>query len=117
MTEAEWLACTDPDLMLKFLRDKASERKLRLLACACCRRVWHLLTDGRSRNALVTCEPYADGLTTKAALVTARREAGEAMMAVITSDLSPLERNRTLAVGKGHETCGEAHRQAIGLGG
>ena len=30
MTEAWWLACTDPRLMLEFLRYKASERKLRL---------------------------------------------------------------------------------------
>ena len=37
MTEAEWLACNDPTPMLEFLRDKASERKLRLFFCACCR--------------------------------------------------------------------------------
>jgi hypothetical protein len=30
MTEAEWLACADPEKMLEFLRGRASERKLRL---------------------------------------------------------------------------------------
>jgi hypothetical protein len=30
MTEAEWLACTEPRLMLRFLQGKASDRKLRL---------------------------------------------------------------------------------------
>jgi hypothetical protein len=37
VTEAEWLAATDPQLMLDFLRGKASERKGRLYACACAR--------------------------------------------------------------------------------
>ena len=37
MTEAEWLVCTDPTLMLDVLGGKASERKLRLFVCACCR--------------------------------------------------------------------------------
>jgi hypothetical protein len=31
--EATWLAGTDPQLMLDFLRGRASERKLRLFAC------------------------------------------------------------------------------------
>jgi hypothetical protein len=37
MKEATWVRCTDPTSMLQFVRDKASDRKLRLFAVACCR--------------------------------------------------------------------------------
>lgn len=62
MTEQEWLACTDPQPMLEFVRGKVSDRKLRLFACACCRSVWHILADERSRSGLEAAEYYADSL-------------------------------------------------------
>lgn len=65
MTESEWMACSDPTSMLDSLRGKASDRKLRLFACACCRLQWHLLADGRSRRAVEIAEGYADGLVTE----------------------------------------------------
>jgi hypothetical protein len=68
MIEAGWLTATDPWPMLDLLAGKVSERRLRLLACACCRRTWHLLADGRSRNAVETSERFADGLTSREAL-------------------------------------------------
>jgi hypothetical protein len=61
MTEAEWLACTDPASLLVFLKDRATDRKLRLFSCACCRRIWDLLTDERSQQAIVVTEEYVDG--------------------------------------------------------
>jgi hypothetical protein len=61
VTEAEWLACTDTGPMVVFLRGKATDRKWWLFACACCRRVWHLLSDERSRRAVDVAERYADG--------------------------------------------------------
>src|SRR3954452_10778197 len=61
MTEREWLTCTDPKLMLEYLRGRVSERKLRLFACACARRVEHLLDDERSREAVEVAEKYAEG--------------------------------------------------------
>src|SRR5437868_3836022 len=63
MTERDWLEGTDPRPMLAFLRDRASERKLRLFACACCRRIQHLFVNQESHDAVRVAEEYADGLT------------------------------------------------------
>lgn len=47
--------------MLEYLRGKASQRKLRLVAVACCRRVRHLLTP-EACQALEVAERVAEGL-------------------------------------------------------
>jgi hypothetical protein len=63
MTESEWLECNGP--MLEFLKGKASDRKLRLFACACCRRVWNSLWSGRlGQEAILTAERFADAKAT-----------------------------------------------------
>jgi hypothetical protein len=61
VTEAEWLTCDDPDGMLQLAGQGMSERKRLLLACACCRRIWPLITDERSRRAVETAERYLEG--------------------------------------------------------
>lgn len=73
MTEAEWLECNDPEQMLKFLRERVSDRKLRLFACAWCRKVWPLLTDGRSMNAVEVAERFADQLASPKEVATAQK--------------------------------------------
>lgn len=73
--EAEWLASTDQAVMLEYVLTEprfgygpagsvpgiAISRKLRLFAVACCRQVWHLLTNKRQRTAVQVAEWYADG--------------------------------------------------------
>jgi hypothetical protein len=59
--EVEWLTSVDPQAMLEHVMPWASERKLRLWACACCRRIWHLMKTDRARRSVETSERYADG--------------------------------------------------------
>jgi hypothetical protein len=60
VTEAEWLAATYPKTMLEFFRKKNCNRKLRLFAVACCRRLSDMLKP-EQRSQLETAESYADG--------------------------------------------------------
>jgi hypothetical protein len=90
MTEAEWLTSVRPWEMLGFLRSRTGraslrarlgrerlERKQRLFLVACCRRIWPLLSDERSRRAVEVAERYAEG----AAAVAELRAASEAATA------------------------------------
>ncbi len=69
MTEQEWLACTNPTPMLEFLREKASDRKLRLFLCACCRGAWQRLRYAPQRRAVEASEKFADGEVTEEQLL------------------------------------------------
>jgi hypothetical protein len=79
MTEQDWRKCAEPERMLKSLRGAVNGRKLRLFAVACCRRVWHLLREERSRRAVDVAERHADGLADDWQLEAARAGAGSAV--------------------------------------
>jgi hypothetical protein len=67
-TEIEWVGCTTPSRMLDALRDRTSDRKLRLFACSCCRRIAHLLSDSRLSDALEATEQFLEGTLSRDAL-------------------------------------------------
>ena len=71
MTEREWLACRDPDALLSFLGVRASARRLRLFACACCRSIWRLVQPESFRRLVELSEQYAEGVVDRQALLEA----------------------------------------------
>lgn len=75
MTESAWATSTDPARMLESLRGKISDRKFRLFAVTCCRRIFHLLEDRRSRRALEVGEQHAEGLLNHEDWLAINREA------------------------------------------
>src|SRR4051812_25779120 len=88
MTEPDWLNSTDPQVMLAFLHSTGSlsERKARLFGVACCRRVWPLLTDERSRLAVEAAESSADSCSSPAELEAAYYAANVALLGTDSLD-------------------------------
>jgi carbon storage regulator CsrA len=72
--EIGWLHGTDPERMLASLGVDADERKLRLFACACCRRIWHLIADPEGRRVIEAAERLADGGAAEADRAAAEEE-------------------------------------------
>ena len=52
MAEVRWPSSVNPSVIFRSLQGRASDRKLRLFACAVCRKVWGRLADRRSRRAV-----------------------------------------------------------------
>jgi hypothetical protein len=120
LTEAEWLAATDPGSMLNFLargsqrslprwyyrfarrppppddRPRASTRKLRLFARACCRRVWDRIFDPVAQSAVELAERFVEGEVAAEELLAAARAAArsprspaDGVQAAVATALAP----------------------------
>jgi hypothetical protein len=100
MTEAEWLASTDPQKMLEFLRGKAGDRKLRLFAVACCLRSTD--QDPEDRERYTATLEFAEGRLSAAQL----RRAWDTDVSVPTPPEGPQAWARAWV----------AHRTCSGLG-
>lgn len=75
ISEQSWLTGNEPQQLLKLLNAPGvsiSDRKLRLFSCACCRQVWHTLSDPRNRKAVEQLETFADNLHDWSLLTSAR---------------------------------------------
>lgn len=64
MDEVAWDHTSSVAELLQFLNGRTSDRKLRLFACACYRRIWDRL-HVYTRNAAEVAEQVADGLATE----------------------------------------------------
>jgi hypothetical protein len=108
MTEGEWLSSGKPRDMFAFVRGWASDRKLRLLGCACVRTAWARLKDPRSRAAVEAAELLADGLLSPAGAEDARARGYDAARG--GSAWPPYSATQTL-IGDGLGGCRPASRK------
>jgi hypothetical protein len=99
--EAQWQSAGSTYALLRQLtqhhraaRTSAGRRRLRLFACSCCRRFWHLFTDPRARRAVEVAERFADGRASPDELAAAGQSAGDA-------ERSAMDRIRELTGGRG----------------
>src|SRR5262245_50921706 len=77
VTSSEWQQCSDPRRMLKLLRGKVSNRKLRLFAVACCRQHDEFMFKPGcrpKRSSVEIAELFADGDVSETELQIAREE-------------------------------------------
>jgi len=91
VTEAEWLAATDPWTMLKLVEGKASLRKLRLVAVACCLQAWRFLSERPGRIAVGVAERFADGAAGEDELQKAQTDAQ-----IVKDETNPIRRHEFL---------------------
>lgn len=62
MDEKKWANCVEPGMMLTFLKDRLTPRKLRLFGCACFRQVWPEV-GAAAKQQVELAEAFADGAT------------------------------------------------------
>jgi hypothetical protein len=90
-----------------FLRGKASERKFRLFAVACCRRIWSEMPNSLSRDAVEVAERYADHEADDDALALANAAAWRSWIS-LPAERAAYDTTSENAFEAAHETAGHA---------
>jgi hypothetical protein len=114
MSNEQWQSCTDPMVLLERLQGIATDRKLRLFAVACSRRIWQYL-DELARGAVIVAEQYADGCATaqdlRAARLACQTAGGNASWYSAASDPAIAARNAALSAQTGMNSASERMAQ------
>lgn len=79
------MAATDPLLLVNAVADKASDRKLRLLLVACCRRIWPLLQHQALQEAVEAAEAFVEGMATVEELASSASAVNDLLQALRSS--------------------------------
>jgi hypothetical protein len=114
MNEEEWLSCDSIEELLNLVEAedivKVTARKHRLFYVACCRSVFALMPDHRSRKAVEIVEEVADDLTSENNAWTS----GEAAHSVVV-DMEQTGKSKTAEYSAAHAAaCGvESLREAV----
>jgi hypothetical protein len=108
MTENEWMHGNCLRDMLDFVEERATPRELRLFACACCRRIWHLLSKDRGWPAVQVAERFADGQASARELAAAHRAAAPWVAPFMAGDLAAFAASSPDARYAAHSTAYDA---------
>lgn len=110
MDENTWLTCRVPQILLQSKLAGLSQRRLRLFACACCRRIWHLMRDKRSRAAVVAAEAVCE--SRRSSKVRAMLDAGQHALCVVRAYGREISAHSSAADAAWHATVADDCRSA-----
>jgi len=124
MTEAQWLAATEPTVMLSHMhtvvrvaQQRGGRRKLRLFACACCRAMWQFLAEADQRRAVEVAEMFADEQCEAAELAQAKNGGWHAYCKLVKQHITegrPQDQQKSHVLLAAHAVGWVAHKQARG---
>lgn len=89
MNEWDWLSSTDPEKMLNYLGQPASQRKLSLFACSCWHRLAHLLPTPAAHCVVELTEKWAEGQACEEDWQQARGDLFAELLGVGTAPFGP----------------------------